>query len=224
MLQISERIYADERVMGMAFEKRPMAGPYEELPFLLIDTFLSAEACREILDAVEPSRVREAGLIGERSVDTSIRNTLLHAMPPVADALYDEAFAAHRGAIGDFFGVALADASRPQLLQYLEGGYYRRHSDDSSEIVDAKGQCIGYKKVAPQRVLTTVLFLDTQGEDFEGGTLRFNYLFDASGAPADLAPRAGTLVAFPSHPLFAHEVLPVTSGRCTTIAQWHNAF
>ncbi len=224
MLRISDRIYADDAVTAMDFDKRPMASPYAELPFLLIGDFLSPEACRNILEAIDPSQMIDAGLLsGDKKIDETVRNTRLHAMPPIADGLYGAAFEEHRRGIESFFGVALAGASRPQLLEYLPGSFYRRHADDSSEIVDKTGRCVGYKKVAPQRVVTTVLFLNTQGEDFEGGTLRFNYLFDENGNPADLAPEAGTLVAFPSHPLFAHEVFPVTAGRRVTVAQWHNA-
>ena len=225
MIQISDEIFADEAVMAMDFAKRPMAGPYERLPWLCIEGFFDAGACRALIAAADEASAIDAALRTKTGAEVKarIRDTRLHAMPEAAMRRYEAAFGRHRGAIERFFGVALAEASRPQLLEYGPGGHYLRHADDSSEIVDTAGKVVGYKKVAPQRVVTTVLFLNSRDADFTGGTLRFNHLRTADGEVAQIIPAAGTLLAFPSHPLFAHEVLPVEQGRRFAVAQWHNA-
>ena len=68
---------------------------------------------------------------------------------------------------------------------------------------------VGFKCVAPERKLTTVLFgtsheSNTEGgeEGFSGGELLFNYLFDKDENMVTLKPRAGDMIVFPSNPYF----------------------
>ena len=220
---VSETVFADAKVWAMDFPKRPMPSPYAERPFLAFERSAAPEACRAALETLKEEDAADAALRSERGVDRSIRDTLLHLMTPEIETLYESALAKHREAIERFFGIALGPATRPQLLEYREGGRYRRHADNSSELRDAKGELAGYRVTIPERKVTTLLFLGTEGEDFTGGELLFNHLCDEKGETVRLRPEAGTLLAFPSHPLFAHEVLPVRSGRRFAIAQWHDA-
>jgi predicted 2-oxoglutarate/Fe(II)-dependent dioxygenase YbiX len=57
------------------------------------------------------------------------------------------------------------------------------------------------------------MFLTSAGERCEGGVLRIYH-----PDPFDIAPKAGTLVAFPSE--VPHEVLPVTSGVRDVVVNW----
>ena len=221
-LPISETVFADERVLVMDFPKHPMPSPYVKQPFLLIEEAVTPEACREALESLNAEDAVEAALRSEKGVDRTIRDTLLHPLTPQIETLYASALDTHRDAIERFFGVALGPATRPQLLEYRRGGRYRRHADNAAELRDAEGELIGYRITIPERKVTTLLFLSTEGEDFTGGELLFNHLCDEKGETVRLRPIAGTLVAFPSHPLFAHEVLPVRSGRRFAIAQWHD--
>ena len=73
-----------------------------------------------------------------------------------------------------------------------------------------------------RRQLALVLFLNTAaprpGASFTGGTLRLHEMDDAEGAPHDVTPTAGTLVAFRSSVL--HEVLPVEAGTRLSVVTW----
>ena len=222
LLPLGKEIFVDGRVWAMDFEKVPMPSPYAQSPFLLFEEATVPEACRRAVADLGDREAVTAALRG-RGHDSDIRDTALLALTPEIETLYESAVAKHREAIERFFGVALASATRPQLLEYRPGGRYRRHADNASELVDSAGRLVGYKTVIPERKVTTLLFLSTHGENFEGGELLFNHLRNARGDVVKLLPRAGTLLAFPSHGLFAHEVLPVTKGRRLAVAQWHDA-
>jgi SM-20-related protein len=87
---------------------------------------------------------------------------------------------------------------------------------------------IGFKLVAFERKITTVLFINSSKDireidrDFIGGELLFNFLFDDDGKVFSLKPKAGLLIAFPSCPHFSHEVLEVIDGYRITLVKWFN--
>ena len=123
----------------------------------------------------------------------------------VADDIIDEvqrALDRIRPEVSQFFGIALGGDEGPGFLRYLAGGFYRRHRD----VLSGSGEDF------PRRI-SVVMFLTSAGERCEGGALRI-YQPD----PFDIAPTAGTLVAFPSDVL--HEVLPVTSGIRDVVVDW----
>ena len=107
-----------------------------------------------------------------------------------------------RPAIAEFFGIALHGDEGPGFLRYRIGGFYRRHLDFSPE----------WDERFPRRI-SVVVFLTSAGEQCEGGSLRV-YLPEVR----EVAPRAGTLVAFRSE--VPHEVLPVTSGVRDVVVDW----
>jgi len=176
VVAISERVYADGKVWGMDFPRRPMPSPYAERPFLVFEGAVSPQACRLALKTLDGRDAEAAALRSHKALDRSIRDTLLHPFTPEIDRLYEEALRKHRGEIERFFGVALGAATRPQLLEYQKGGRYRRHADNASELVNGEGRLVGYRVTIPERKVTTLLFLSSEGEDFEGGELLFNHL------------------------------------------------
>jgi predicted 2-oxoglutarate/Fe(II)-dependent dioxygenase YbiX len=107
-----------------------------------------------------------------------------------------------RPKVAQFFGVALSGDEGPGFLRYAVGGFYRRHRDVGP----------GWAEELPRRI-SVVVFLSSAGEECEGGLLRLYH-----PRPVDIAPYAGTLVAFPSDML--HEVLPVTSGVRDAVVDW----
>jgi len=116
-----------------------------------------------------------------------------------------------------------------QVLEYKEGFFYIKHADDSSEIIDQDKQTIGFKLVAPERKLSTVLFATSHitnvhdgAQSFSGGELMFNYLYNSEGESVKIKPEAGDMIIFPSNPYFSHEVLPVEEGYRLTLVQWHD--
>lgn len=131
------------------------------------------------------------------------------------DALHDRVLArieATRAELAAFFGVRVEPCEAVAALRYPPGAFYRTHRD-ASAVPDAFG--------LHRRVISLVIFLNTAapeaGAAFAGGSLRFHEGL-ARGARCDVAPVAGTLVAFPSS--WLHEVTPVESGTRLTIAAW----
>ncbi len=238
MQQISGTIFCDSVLEGLTIETRLLPSPYHELPYMVIDGFLDRAACTRIAGEVRKSddairamlkTTMTEGVI-DPSVDESVRKTHIYTLDEHLAGLYREAFAAHQPLIERFFNVALTTATEIQVLEYQKGFFYKRHADDSSELIDPRGHLAGFVPVAPQRKITTVLFATTHCEHesdetgcFQGGELVFNYLMDTEGRQIKLRPKAGQMVVFPSNPIFSHEVLPVTGGYRLTLVQWHNA-
>jgi SM-20-related protein len=94
------------------------------------------------------------------------------------------------------------DAFEAHYALYPPGAGYARHRDRFRDD-DA-------------RVLSSVLYLNENWDDSDGGALRFHLA--APSPPLDVLPRAGTLVLFLSAD-FEHEVLPARRERLS-IAGW----
>lgn len=237
MQQISNNIFCDEHVLGMSLSSRLMPNPYYDYPYLLIENFLPQFVCDSIVEyafnssQTERARVKTTLLnaVVSPSVDESIRKTVIHKLPDTLLAEYDKSFKKHQQKIEDFFSLPLTTASLVQALEYTKGDFYIKHADDSNEVLNDRGETVGFVQVAPLRKISTVLFVssyDEYGADekhFSGGELLFNYLFDAEGKRVKFCPKAGDMLVFPSNPIYSHEVLPVNEGYRMTLVQWHNA-
>lgn len=237
MIQLSNELFCPERVLNLNFPvERILPNPYSKYPFLVIDNFLSKSNIKYIykkikeIDEFEIAKVKvikNSALLAK--VDKSVRKTNLHELPIQCERIYNKAFNRFKNKIEEFFNLILLENSGIQTLGYGEGGYYVRHVDNCSELVDKDGNLIGWKAVAPMRKVTTVLFLNSsrdktkESNDFSGGELVFNLLFDKEDKLFSFKPKAGTLIAFPSNPIFTHEVKEVTKGYRITLVQWHNA-
>lgn len=237
MQQISNNIFCDDHIIGMQLSSRLMPNPYYEYPYLLIENFLPQFLCDSIVEyAFNSSQAERAKVkttlfnaVVNPSVDESIRKTVIHKLPEALLAEYNKSFKKHQQKIEDFFALPLTTASSVQVLEYTKGDFYIKHADDSNEVLDEKGETVGFVQVAPLRKISTVLFAsshDESGADerhFSGGELLFNYLFDAQGKPVKFYPKAGDMLVFPSNPIYSHEVLPVREGYRLSMVQWHNA-
>jgi len=204
---------------------------------LIIKNFLSKSVCYEISNyTYNTSETYKAQIkskvlnsVVDPSINESIRKTKIHKLPNSFLSIYEENFKAHQSEIENYFSLALTTSTKAQVLEYTKGSFYIKHSDDSNELVNEAGETVGFTQVAPQRKLTTVLFLTSHEKhsddnySFKGGELIFNYLFDKDGNQIKLYPQAGDMVVFPSNPIYSHEVLPVKDGYRLTLAQWHNA-
>ncbi|MEJ2499587.1 MAG: 2OG-Fe(II) oxygenase [Campylobacterales bacterium] len=236
MRQISNYIYCDDFIADLRYETRLMANPYYDYPYLILENFLSSEACAEIaaytFEKSEGERARvkksQQGVVVP-GLEEEIRKTAIHRLPDVLLEGYHLSFAHHQKRIEDYFSVALTTATEVQALEYTKGGFYVKHADDSNDVVNSEGETVGFIPVAPERKITTVLFATSheshggKGMHFGGGELFFNYLHDSKGNPVSIRPKAGDMVVFPSNPLYSHEVLPVTQGYRLTLVQWHDA-
>ena len=236
MRQISNYVYCDDFVADLRLETRLMPNPYYDFPYLIIEGFLSPEACAEIAaftrerNEGEQARVKKS-LMGVvvPELEEDIRKTVIHRLPEILLEGYHLSFAYHQKRIEDYFSVALTTATEVQALEYTPGGFYIKHADDSNDVVNAEGETVGFAQVAPERKISTVLFATTHashggpGLHFSGGELVFDYLRDAQGHPVRIRPKAGDMVVFPSNPLYSHEVIAVEEGYRLTLVQWHDA-
>lgn len=230
MHQISNYVYARDELLGWDIPTKRLPNPYHDFPYMVIEGVLSPAECHAITQAALSDRDTVQAELRGRSLDTAIRKTDIHSLTPEHLGLYEERFEAVRGEIETFFAVSLAKATGVQVLGYESGSFYVRHSDDSSELRDREGNIVGFRPVAPERKLTTVLFATsytpnpTDTDHFSGGELLFNYLCDERGNTITLRPEAGDMVVFLSNPYFSHEVLPVHGGYRLSLVQWHDLF
>lgn len=226
MYQISNKIYCPKDIMQLELPTKLLPNPYYDYPFLIIKDFFSKEnleQLNEILrvdDDVEQAKVRKKDInIINRKVDKSIRETKIHKLPKEYINLYKKQFIFFQKKIEDYFCLALTTSTKPQVLEYTKGSFYKAHSDDSNMILK-DNKLVGFTTVAHQRRVTTVLFLS---DDYTGGELVFNYLYDENKQVVKLRANSGDMVVFLSNPIFTHEVLEVTSGNRFTLVQWHDA-
>lgn len=209
-----------------------MANQYYDFPYLYIENFFTAGQCRDIVENTEQdcnalnAEIKTTILdsIVVPAIDDSIRKTVSCVLSEYSEDAYNKTFLSHQSIIESFFKIALITTSKVQTLKYTEGSFYVKHADDSNEVVNNDKETIGFLKVAPHRKLTSVLFITTNGEknDFEGGELVFNYLYDSFGNNIVIRPKAGDMIIFPSNPIFSHEVKLVRSGTRITLVRWYN--
>lgn len=220
MHQISNSVYAHDDLLGWDIPTKRLPNPYYDLPYMLISGVLTLPECDAITNFVYEESTKHIASLRGGDVDSTIRKTDIYSLPPEYTSLYQMRFDALRQKIETFFSLLLTRSTPLQVLGYNEGAFYIKHADDSSELRDREGKTIGYVAVAPERKLSSVLFVN---DSFEGGELLFNYLYDEHGCSIKIQPKAGDMVVFLSNPYFAHEVLPVTCGFRLSLVAWHDA-
>lgn len=231
MRQISDTLFAEEFLFEVSIATPLLPSPYEALPFLVIEDFFDVATCQAIIDQTcSDSEAIEATLRSAQTpLNQNIRHTKIHTLSPQHQKQYDQSFDAHRYDIEKFFSLSLTQATQAQLLSYTKGSFYKAHADDSSLLLHKDGQIAGFKQVAPQRKITSLLFLSEHvskapsSYQYCGGALTFNFLKDAEHQEVLLRPKMGTMIVFASNPIFTHEVKMVREGYRVTVAQWHDA-
>ncbi|MFT7880349.1 MAG: 2OG-Fe(II) oxygenase [Sulfurimonas sp.] len=238
MIQISNYIYGDARLEELAITNRLLPSPYKDTPYLIIKNFFTSALCTQLVSLVqekEESRKAEVKLetmngIIEADVVPEYRKTNIYTLDDFYSEYYEKQFLKYKPVIEEYFAAAMTLSTDIQVLEYKEGYFYIKHADDSSALLDEQGETVGFKCVAPERKLTTVLFatshldhVQDERVSFSGGELLFNYLYHQNGEPVKIKAEAGDMVVFPSNPYFSHEVLPVKKGYRLTLVQWHDA-
>ena len=230
MLQISDKVYCDELFNSIEVENKILPNPYKEYPYLIIENFLSPEFLQEIASSIQAStnlkkakvKIQTDNGIIDNELNEIHRKTNIYFFNDEQTKFYHNQFLKYKKEIENFYNVVLTNSTEIQALEYKQGYFYVKHADDSSELVDDDGNTVGFLNVAPQRKLTTVLFC-TNCDDYEGGELKFNYLYDKDGNCKIIKPNAGDMIVFPSNPIYSHEVMEVKSGYRLTAVQWHDA-
>ncbi|MCO4844612.1 MAG: 2OG-Fe(II) oxygenase [Sulfurovum sp.] len=238
MIQISTHIYCDSLFENIEIDNKLLPNQYKEYPYLIIKNFFSPAACEKLVSLVQKDEESKRKAKVKKEVFTGIvqadvveeyRKTNIYKLDTFYNNYYDEQFIKYKPVIEAYFGIALTLATDVQVLEYKKGFFYVKHADDSSEIIDKNQQTIGFRLVAPQRKLSTVLFATSHvsnahegAQNFNGGELMFNYLYNKEGESVKIKAEAGDMIIFPSNPYFSHEVLPVEEGYRLTLVQWHD--
>lgn len=239
MIQISTHVYCNSLFENIELDNKLLPSQYKDFPYLIIKNFFSKKSCERLVALVQKdektkrkAQVKKeifAGII-QPSLVEKYRKTNIYKLDEFYKKYYDKQFIKYKPVMEAYFSIALTLSTDVQVLEYKEGYFYIKHADDSSEIIDKNKQTVGFKLVAPQRKLSTVLFASSHvtnvergAQSFSGGELMFNYLYNSDGEPVKIKPEAGDMIVFPSNPYFSHEVLPVEKGYRLTLVQWHDA-
>ena len=238
MKQLSTYVYCDDLFDRIEIPHAIFASPYQDYPYLVIKNFFPKDECKVLAKLVQndshskqKAEVRKELNFGsiESDIVESYRKTNIGKLDSYYETYYAEQFAKYKAEIETYFSVAMSLSTKVQVLEYREGFFYVKHADDSSELVNKEKETVGFKVVAPQRKLSSVLFVtshvrnaERDAQSFSGGELMFNYLVNSEGNPMKIEPEAGDMIVFPSHPYFSHEVLPVKEGYRLTLVQWHD--
>lgn len=234
MVQISNQIFCKKFLTQMDIKTGILPNPYYDLPFMIIKNFLSEKTCDEITSSMRLNQdICEAEIRKYEAIknltgkDTSIRKTNIHKLSPTQTNLYNENFLIHKEDIEKFFNLCITTSTEIQALEYTKGSFYKQHSDDSSVLLK-DDEVVGFLPVALERKITSVLFTTNHSDivsknNFDGGELIFNYLYDRKGEIVQIKPKAGDMILFFSNPYFTHEVLEVKKGFRVSLVQWHDA-
>ncbi|MGM0533954.1 MAG: prolyl hydroxylase family protein, partial [Campylobacterota bacterium] len=225
LFAISQNLYAPISWLDTLIPPRlkMLTNPYKETPYYYFDAggvesmYDFATDKKDAADKIGIISTKGGPAVARK--ETNIRNTY-NILPSAAFMqAYNALFARHKEDIQRYFNLSITYSGDPQILIYTPGCFYIRHSDNCAEILK-DGKLTGFKPVAPQRVLTTVLFLNG---DFTGGELVFDFFCDKEGNPVTIAPQAGKMISFFSNPYYSHSVRSVTQGTRISVAQWHRA-
>lgn len=214
----------------MEIETKLLPNPYYDYPYIIFNEFFDEKTCKEInlfmekKDDYNNANIRVKNSINalDEKLNKKIRNTNLYELETYLEKIYNEKFSKVQKEIEEYFKLPITSSTDIQALEYKEGCFYKAHSDDSSMLYN-ENELIGFSTIAKQRKITTVLFTTSYDEDFLGGELKFNFLYDESFNNIQIKPEKGDMLVFLSNPYFTHEVLPVSKGRRITLVQWHNS-
>jgi predicted 2-oxoglutarate/Fe(II)-dependent dioxygenase YbiX len=171
-----------------------------------------------LMDYVQRAKLRDSIVSNEAAqdradtqwvVDKNIRDTQEVRLSQRMVAKLADIERALVACINPFYAVEVRDSEPWQILHYGVGGHYIPHVDAETLFKDDDGLELWEKTL--DRDLSVVCFLN---DDFAGGELVFPDL------ELSIAPRAGTLVCFPSDHNFIHGVNPVRAGHRYTLVSW----
>lgn len=107
-----------------------------------------------------------------------------------------------------------------QVLGYEEKCQFATHCDNSIHT----GQT--WQQNDPTRDITALLYISecvptaVVPNQYSGGELVLPNILDASGNATIIYPKKGQMVMFPAHPVFRHQVLPITRGYRVALVNW----
>ena len=183
-----------------------------EYPKIFHDTIISEAWCNNIISKIETFDSKPAKVYFQdihnpgQEITTKGRVTEIVDVSSIKYEICEVVSQSLLNHCQDYFNVVFESFQCPQLLRYKSGGRYNAHSDSGY----FGGQDGVWMKTV-NRDISLLCYLD---EDYQGGELYF-VNFDLK-----IKPRKGSVIAFPSHFIYQHAVLPVTSGKRHVIASW----
>lgn len=173
---------------------------------------VSTAGCRAIRAAMDVGAADAADVLDAGFVrDEGARRALEIEVDAATLRQVEEQIENLRLPLERFFETTLGSREGAGLLRYTAGGFYGLHRD-RGDVAEWPG--------AARRRIAVVLFLNTSRDadaagEFTGGTLR---IYPDEGAPLDVQPREGLVVAFPAD--LVHEVTPVREGVRDAVVDW----
>ena len=165
--------------------------------------FWSADECARLRLAMDSGTQSPAEVFeGDFVVRRDVRDALDVEPESNVVAFVEKSLDTVMPQVSRHFGVRLHNSEGAGFLRYDAGGHYGAHHD----VLDAE-------EAHFPRLISVVVFLSA----VQGGALRLHPA--DGGAPIDIPPETGTLVAFRSDVL--HEVLPVVSGIRDVVVDWY---
>jgi hypothetical protein len=193
--------------------------------------FLSVEQCRFIANQFLLTGANDQpGASGADFGLDVVRKVHSFELEGEAKAMYQAGLESVAGELAEVFGVSLVGSAGAHGLGYTIGCKYDLHADNCDPEYDSGGNLIGFRHSMPSRHLSTLLFLGDSVEeltgDFQhvGGNLSFPFLVDEDNESLLIEPRCGLFVAFPSDPVYSHqvhEVYDVSTYYRFAIVDWH---
>lgn len=207
-----------------------MVPPRSDLPYWTEQLLSEEEADRIYFSVIsqypkkELSRVYRLDGQGDE-VNTDSRYT--HYYDPINVGNFADIAARFNDAVNrcarKWWNCDAAPVYEPQILGYEERCHFRNHCDNS---IWANG---GWNRNDPQRDITALLYISecvpvvTRPGQYSGGEFSLTNIVDNGGKPITIRPRKGQFVAFPSHPVFRHQVAPVKRGYRVAVVNWWTA-
>ena len=182
--------------------------------FGIIDNFIPESTIRKLADDISAlknqSLMQDAGTgrasaTSSRTINKSLRGDMIYwldesdASPTQQD--YFTQMEALRLQLNQQLYLGLF-ALESHLALYPAGSGYKKHIDRFAAVNDGK----------PIRQISSILYLNQDWEDTDGGHLRLYKNADNEADHLDISPTSGRLVIFLSD-TFYHEVLPATRER-----------
>ena len=209
--------YTEEFASGSpcAREVRQTVNSMPPGPLFVADGFLTEDECLACAWAMDAGKAEEAEVLGAGSeARLDLRRAQHIEVAPAVLALVEERLDQFRDSVATYFGLHLTAREGSGFVRYPEGGFYAPHVDWSDSL--------GWPDAARRQVALVVFLASSTAADpagpFDGGILR---LFPDGGPDevVEVAPRRGTLLAFPATLL--HEVTVVQRGERDAIVDWY---
>lgn len=195
-----------------------------DFPFFVERGLLGPDVCADLV-----AKITGTGPAGDAGTGIGTRKSKQFALSPDVEAIYREAFSLVRPKIDAFFNSTILSSEVAHALGYEAGGRYDKHSDNCDPVLDANDRVVRFKYTLPKRQISSLLFLCDSVLDIAaplqciGGNVSFPFIFDEMNEILILEPKMGMFVAFPSNPVYAHEVHEVIEGFRMVIVDWHDA-